>query len=173
MAIDRLNKARIPLHIKNVMNTDSPGTVVMPSDTGRSANGAVAVDGAQDDLSQLSGDLCIRATIKDDDEARPGKWPTAVTVKNPIFVANIISNQKNKGHKFLAKLFDRLDHHRLSVDLMTTSVQSVSLAMSADDESGLLLALADLEKFGNVCSRRIFNSTSKTDVPTTGQHHQR
>ncbi|KAI9720084.1 MAG: hypothetical protein M1828_005812 [Chrysothrix sp. TS-e1954] len=155
LAIDRLSKAQIPLRIKNVLNTSSSGTTIMPSST---RDPSLFVDPAGTEphgLSQLAGDLCIRTNGNHQEDSDLGRWPTAITMKKPVFVANVVSNQKNKGHKFLAKLFDRLDHHRLSIDLMTISIQSVSLALSTDsDESSLLLVLADLEKFGTVTVTR-------------------
>ena len=81
-----------------------------------------------------------------------------MTVKDSIVVINVLSHRNTKSHGFLAQLFERLDHHKVVVDLITTSEKSISLAVSAsalasDGTLAIRRVTEDIEKLGTVSPR--------------------
>ncbi|KAI8334434.1 Aspartate/glutamate/uridylate kinase [Chlamydoabsidia padenii] len=77
--------------------------------------------------------------------------PTAVTIKDNIYVLNVHSNRKNVSHGFLAKIFTTLDDHGIVVDLISTSEVHVSMALNAElISSNLDTAVKELKKLGSV-----------------------
>ena len=75
-----------------------------------------------------------------------------MTVKDSIIIINVLSHRNSKSHGFLAKIFEQLDHHKIVVDLVTTSEKSASLAVSSETEeaSELKNALTEIRKLGTV-----------------------
>ena len=79
------------------------------------------------------------------------RTPTALTVKDSIIIINVLSYRNKNSHRVLAQIFGILDHHRIVVDLITTAEKSVSLAVSALEETtAIKQAAEELEKLGTV-----------------------
>lgn len=76
--------------------------------------------------------------------------PTALTTKDSIVLVNIQSNRTTKSHGFLAEVFNRLDALGAVTDLITSSEQSVSLALSGLEEEGEVEVERSLGKCGDV-----------------------
>ena len=74
-----------------------------------------------------------------------------MTAKDSIIIIKVLSHSNSKSHGLLAKIFERLDHHKLVVDLVTTSEKSVSLAVSSaiEEESALKKVRSEIRKSGN------------------------
>lgn len=79
-----------------------------------------------------------------------------MTVKDSILIINVLCHRNDKTHGFLAEVFRRLDQHRIIVDLITTTKQSISLAVSSATERarGVKDAISEIEKLGTVSVTR-------------------
>lgn len=121
--MEQVIQAAIPIRIKNVMNPEGSGTVIMPE---RADN---------DDLarSRIPAFSLTRGRYWADLNALEiPKNPTAVTVKRSVIVLNLCSNKTTRAHGFLAKIFQILDENNLSVDLIASSEVHVSLALHSE-----------------------------------------
>lgn len=77
----------------------------------------------------------------------------AVALRRRQSLLTINSLEMLHTHGFLAKIFSVLAHHKLSVDLVTTSEVSVALTLDTSADNGELLTtsvLAELQAIGNV-----------------------
>ena len=106
-----------PIRIKNVLNPESAGTVIVPEPIVRSSLKPKLTRGRSS------------ANLTDFNKRRR---PTAVTVKHSIVVLNVHSNRRTRAHGFLAKIFSILDRHHLSVDLISSSEVHVSMALHSE-----------------------------------------
>jgi aspartate kinase len=61
--------------------------------------------------------------------------PTAVTIKEPVWIINVHSNKLHVSHGFLAGVFSCMDKHGLVVDLISTSEVHVSMAIGLHNQS--------------------------------------
>ncbi|KAI5365451.1 putative aspartate/glutamate/uridylate kinase, aspartate kinase, ACT domain, CASTOR, ACT [Septoria linicola] len=116
--MDQVIKASIPIRIKNVMNPRNKGTVVIPD-----PDDALAV--------RRPGLFRGRSMSNLTDHDRP-KRPTAVTTKRGITVLNVHSKKRTRAHGFLMSIFQALDKHGLSVDLISSSEVHVSMALHSE-----------------------------------------
>lgn len=114
-------RARIPIRIKNVTNPRGSGTVIYPDK-----------EEQLESKDPLRPSLFRSRSVFDLDQNRKVKRPTAVTVKHSIVVLNIHSNKRTRAHGFLANIFQILDQHHLSVDLISSSEVHVSMALHSD-----------------------------------------
>lgn len=145
--------AKIPILIKNVLCPQGTGTIILPhplpSELG--APPPPMIPPTQEMLSSIVPHSTLMKSNGYHGEGLYRRVPTAVTSKERITVVNVISDQKSKGYDFMAKLFARLEQHKIEVDLIATSLQSISLAISVDgDETSLVGALSDLKSIGTV-----------------------
>lgn len=110
-------QAKIPIRIKNVIRPKGPGTVIVPdSDIDNAARRSELTFTRGRSSSNLNG-LDVP------------KSPTAVTVKRSVIIINLCSNKTTRAHGFLSKIFQILDTHNLSVDLIASSEVHISLAL--------------------------------------------
>ncbi len=70
----------------------------------------------------------------------------AVAAKDNITAINIRSSHMLMAHGFLRKIFEIFEHHKTSVDMITTAEVAVSLTI--DDDSHLDKIVADLAEYG-------------------------
>lgn len=143
-------KKSVPIRIKNVENPSGGGTVIFPP-----------VKGSKEDVEELGGFLKQPQTPGASSgastpwgsnstflspsqtnqgivpEPRPRKLPTAVTIKEDIWILNVHSNRKTISHGFFAKIFSTLDKFGVIVDLISTSEVHVSMALHSS-QSGLM-----------------------------------
>jgi aspartate kinase len=117
--MDQVNRANIPIRIKNVMNPRSVGTVIHS-------------DAADTTLAKLKPTLFRNRSASTLLGVEP-KRPTAVTAKPQITVLNIHSNKRTRAHGFLASIFSILDQNGLSVDLISSSEVHVSMAIHSEN----------------------------------------
>jgi len=83
------------------------------------------------------------------DEAPPCENPIkAIACKSGITVVNVASTRMLMAHGFLRKIFEIFDHHKVPVDVVSTSEVSVSLTV--DETSELWDIVTDLKKIGEV-----------------------
>ena len=73
---------------------------------------------------------------------------TALACKRNISVVDITSTRMLLAHGFLRRVFEVFEHHRTSVDVVTTS--EVSISMTLDDDRRLDAIAEDLRSFADV-----------------------
>jgi aspartate kinase len=151
--MQQIRNANIPLRLKNVKNPEGNGTIIYPSQTGtnspKSESEASSVSGSVSDSAIFS----FMSANGYYGKSQSRRAPTALTTKDNIVLINIQSNRQKKSHGFLAQVFNKLDEANAVADLITSSEQSVSLAISSleDDAVKLDRLIASLEKCGKVC----------------------
>ncbi|KAL9102776.1 MAG: hypothetical protein Q9163_002094 [Psora crenata] len=121
--MEQVIQAEIAIRIKNVMNPKGPGTVIIPN----SANSELVT------IPRNPGSTLVCGRSSADKSAlKIPKSPTAVTVKRSVTVLNLCSNKTTRAHGFLSRIFQTLDIHHLSVDLIASSEVHVSLALHSE-----------------------------------------
>jgi aspartate kinase len=87
-------------------------------------------------------------------ESQYRRTPTAVTAKESITVFNIRSNGRVRPQDFLGQITQRLGHNNYTVDLISSSQQMLSLAVSADGSNrngnNIEETIADISEIGIV-----------------------
>ena len=90
-------------------------------------------------------------------EVQYRRKPTAIKIKDTT-VVNVVSNGRFNPCKFLAEISERLDRHRLMIDLISSGKQSLSLEVSTegkDKEISMIGQLVtELYKVGTVTVQR-------------------
>ena len=76
----------------------------------------------------------------------------ALTFKSPVVAVHINSPKFYDSNGFIARIFDIFNAHRTSIDVVTTSVTSVSVTI--DDESSLPRIMKELRELGDVSIER-------------------
>jgi len=92
-----------------------------------------------------------RGTLITASRKASGRPLTAVASKRNVTVVDISSTRMLMAHGFLHKLFGVFEHHKTSVDVVTTS--EVSVSVTVDDVRRLPAILDDLRAFADVSSR--------------------
>jgi aspartate kinase len=82
------------------------------------------------------------------DRPDTGRPLTAVASKKNVTVVDISSTRMLMAHGFLKRIFDIFEHHRTSVDVVTTS--EVSVSVTIDDTRHLPEIIASLEEVADV-----------------------
>lgn len=148
LTMSLLNKEDINLRLKNVKDPAGAGTVIYattPSPSPAQTPGSAEMEISRS-LFMTSNGYYGKEQAK--------RVPTAITTKDSISLVNITSNGKLPPQAFLGQLISILGQHQLSVDLSSSSRQSLSLAVSASGMVNVLdaidEALPDLEEFGSV-----------------------
>ncbi|ORX96143.1 aspartate kinase [Basidiobolus meristosporus CBS 931.73] len=134
--MDQVIHAKIPIRIKNVQSPDGLGTMIFPDSNQKG------------DYSPHSPQVLLANGYLPDLSRR---HPTAVTIKEDIFVLNVHSNRKSVSHGFFAKIFSILDSYGIPVDVIATSEVHVSMALGTSTcELHLNSAVKELSQFGTV-----------------------
>lgn len=139
--MEQVIRAQIPIRIKNVMNPQGAGTIIFPDqpsgactpkrNTPPPSSKVLLENGYQLDLSR--------------------RHPTAVTIKDNVWVLNIHSNRKSVSHGFFAQIFTTLDRYGIAVDLISTSEVHISMALGANViEAEMEKAMEALRSLGTV-----------------------
>ncbi|KAF9323644.1 Aspartokinase [Podila minutissima] len=140
--MEQVIRAQIPIRIKNVMNPSGSGTIIFPDQpsgvctpNGRNtpppSSKVLLENGYQLDLSR--------------------RHPTAVTIKDNVWVLNIHSNRKSVSHGFFAQIFSTLDRYGIAVDLISTSEVHISMALGGNvNEAEMEKAMESLKSIGTV-----------------------
>ncbi|OCL14731.1 aspartate kinase [Glonium stellatum] len=146
-------KASIPICIKNVMNPRNQGTIILPDP--HEDDPAIPRPGFFRNRSHSYGLNRYQ---------KQPKRPTAVTIKRGITVLNIHSKKRTRAYGFLMSIFRILEHHHLSVDLISSSEVHVSMALHSEramlsghgeermhiESAALQGAVDDLSQWGDV-----------------------
>lgn len=148
--MDQIRNANIPLRIKNVRNPRGSGTIIYPSY--KSGSNTPDEEGSILEIPNSTVYSFMTANGYYGEE-KSRRAPTAITTKESIILVNIQSNRSTKSHGFLADVFNRLNSLDAVTDLITSSEQSVSLAISSLDSPDKVARLVkSLEKCGKVVS---------------------
>ncbi|KAF2158309.1 hypothetical protein M409DRAFT_38350 [Zasmidium cellare ATCC 36951] len=110
-------RANIPIRIRNVVNTRSPGTIIYPNPS---------------DIMSVESSSLFRSRSLSAAPRYQSQQPTAVTVKPQITVLNVHSKKRTRAHGFLASIFSILDQNGLSVDLISSSEVQISMAIHSE-----------------------------------------
>ncbi|KAF2623209.1 aspartate kinase [Macroventuria anomochaeta] len=147
-------RASVSMRIKNVLNPQAPGTLVVDDWKGLSPS----------PLTPLSIDCAaVQEPLLYMYDGGP-PTPIAITSKDKILLINIRSAERLKAHSFLAGIFSVFDRWNLSIDLICTSEVRVSIALhsevpliTGDDEDDLQpvrqelkSAIKQLQDYGDV-----------------------
>ncbi len=89
---------------------------------------------------ESEGTIIHRESLADDGGVK------AVAAKDNITAINIRSSHMLMAHGFLRKIFEVFEHHKTSVDMITTAEVAVSLTI--DDDSHLDKIVEDLKEYG-------------------------
>ncbi|KAI1074708.1 aspartate kinase [Whalleya microplaca] len=152
LTMDQIQDAGIPLRLKNVFKPLGSGTIIYPS-AGSSTPCSPASDSSEDSFNSSpitpSSSFMLKNGYHGAQQER--RKPTAVTVKDDIFLINVICNRNTKSQGFLSQVFDRLERNKIPADLVATSERHVSLAVQSPGDSSAMLRLKEeLERFGQV-----------------------
>jgi len=74
----------------------------------------------------------------------------AVAAKDAILSINVKSNRSMLPYRFLPKVFQVFEKHRLALDMIATSEVSVTVTLEATPQLALEAVIADLTPFGSV-----------------------
>lgn len=149
--MEQIRNASIPLRLKNVKNPEGSGTIIYPSQSsGSSSPSSSASESSSGGSNSVISSFMSANGYYGESQCR--RTPTALTTKDSIVLINIQSNREKKSHGFLAHVFQKLDEMKAVADLITSSEQSVSLAISslADHAEKAERLIASLEKCGKV-----------------------
>lgn len=152
--MEQIRNANIPLRIKNAKNPGGSGTIIYPSRSGGST--PTSEDSNLGNANSSLSDAAIASFMSANGyygASQSRRAPTALTTKDSIVLINIQSNRQIKSHGFLAQVFRKLDDLDVVADLITSSEQSVSLAISSLDGSenaNANMLLKSLGKCGKV-----------------------
>jgi len=143
-----LQKAHIPVRIKNVRNPAGEGTVIAEVSPALSASSSL------DALAELMDDFGPNVSTpraRQTGQEQPTRL--AVTVKSDVSLINVRSNRQIISRSFFAKAFALLDTHGLAVDLVATSHVCLSVAVPSSRPAAIERLVRDLESFGTVTLR--------------------
>ncbi|KAF2121239.1 aspartate kinase [Lophiotrema nucula] len=148
LTIEQINSASIPLRLKNIMNPLGSGTIIYPSvpSSSSSAKGSPTLSASSEDCTALAKSSFMTAHGYYG-ETQYRRKPTAVTVKDGITVLNVRSNGTSRPHMFLARVGEVLERHDVTIDLISSSQQMLSLAvclMKGDKIKDITVDLAEL-----------------------------
>lgn len=165
--MEQIHHANIPLRLKNVKNPEGSGTIIYPSQSSGTSS-------PKSDTSEVlagayipnSGIASFMSANGYYGESQCRRTPTALTSKESIVLINIQSNRERKSHGFLAHVFQTLNEKKAVADLITSSEQSVSLAISSleDDIERTKNLIVSLEKCGKVCEIKYSITTNAADI---------
>ncbi|KUJ06820.1 aspartate kinase [Mollisia scopiformis] len=149
-----VKRAGTRVRVLNVGRPEGRGTVIWPSSSGVStplsrSGDSSALGVSSRSNSPASGFMAANGYYGVNQARRA---PTALTSKDAIVLVNVQSNRQSKSHGFLAKVFNVLDGLDITADLITSSEQSVSLALSnvGENEEGIGRVVKGLENCGKV-----------------------
>jgi aspartate kinase len=146
--MEQIRRADIPLRIKNVKNPDGNGTIIYPSPSNPISRNQSTMSLPLTPSNGVSSFMSANGYYGISQSRRT---PTAITTKDSVVLINIQSNRQRKCPEFLAQVFHVLNQNDTVTDLITSSEQSVSLAISSLDTGEKIVNLvSELEKCGNV-----------------------
>ena len=155
LTIEQLDASAIPLRLKNVMNPSGAGTIIYPSrrSTSPSDNGTHDSSMGLEPLD-LDGVTTTQSVMMKTNgyhgDTNYRRTPTAVTVKDSIAILNVRSNGTQRPHSFLAGVSKVLESHDIAIDLISSTQQTISLAVCCTESERLSEASLELSELGYV-----------------------
>ncbi|KAH7385399.1 aspartate kinase [Phaeosphaeria sp. MPI-PUGE-AT-0046c] len=153
LTIEQIDDAGIPLRLKNVTNPHGFGTIIYPS-----TNEVLS----RPRYFQRPTNVIEHTTHSSSDKTGlmisngyygPGHYrrrPTVVTSKDCIEILNIRSHGTVSRQTFLSRISACFEIHDITIDLINSSQQTLSVALHAPDSQSLEHCVSDLQEFGIV-----------------------
>ena len=149
--MEQIDAANIPLRLKNVRNPAGQGTLIYPTDSPSYSRSLSSGRGAVEPAISKSVFMASNGYYG---EAQHRRTPTAVTSKDNITVLNALSNGRCNPSAFLAQISERISRQNITIDLISSSKQQLSLAISTtalEDEAQMTEEIVPkLEEIGIV-----------------------
>lgn len=151
LTMSLLDKEDISLRLRNVKKPDGSGTIIYSSrSTDPSPTGSPSSISSSDKNDTHRAVFMASNGYHGHEQSK--RVPTAITAKDSITLVNITSNGRLPPQAFLGQIISILGKRQLSLDLTSSSHQSLSLAVSSsaftDLSSAVQEVLPDLEEFG-------------------------
>lgn len=168
LTIDVIKAADIPLRLRNVNNPAGAGTIIYPSISKSNSSSGSSSGSSSPDLSpgssrspQEKGVVTPRSIFMMANgyhgEHQERRIPTALATKDSISVVNIQANGRLDAQHFLGQTAAVLGRHDISIDLISSSTNSLSLAVSTTNiqtEDAIREAVSELQELGKVTVAR-------------------
>lgn len=134
LAVEHASVVRILLRLKNVRNPLAAGTIIYPS--ARTVTLAPAsIPDLESRLDTFGNGGSARSNFMVANgyhgDAQYRRTPTAVTAKDGISVINIRSTSRSSPHAALGRVAEGLKRWGITIDLISSSMHSLSLAVTA------------------------------------------
>ncbi|KAF2710745.1 aspartate kinase [Pleomassaria siparia CBS 279.74] len=147
LTIEQIDVAGIPLRLKNVVNPEGSGTIIYPSKSSCRPSGSCSPV-AQSFLPINTAKANFMLANGYHGEAQARRTPTACTTKEGITVLNFKSNGISRPQSFLARVGEILERHNITIDLISSSQQMLSLAVSSTRPQDLKAATKAFSHLG-------------------------
>ena len=158
--MEQTGRANIPIRLKNVTNPAGLGTIIYPSQSSGTSTPIFAPDMTQEGVTQelsMPRAIFMRSNGYHGEE-QYRRTPTAVTTKDSIVIFTIHSTGKSVELDFVGRISTRLAHHGFTINLISGSRKSLSVAVSrqiSDVHNELIeRTVQDLEEIGIVTVAR-------------------
>jgi aspartate kinase len=138
------------------MNPAGSGTIIYPSQQSSTPSRGTTPDSARPEHPKVAPDFSTFMSTKSTfmtangyyGETNYRRTPTAVTVKEGNTVLNIRSNGMSRPQAFLASVGATLERHDITIDLISSSQQMLSLAVCCMKPERITDATAELSDLG-------------------------
>ncbi|KAH7110550.1 aspartate kinase [Dendryphion nanum] len=158
LTMNQIDNTCIPLRLKNVMNPGGNGTLVFPSEisltpTNRDGPGSLLdpqVGLSKKEIPSLkSSTFMYNNGYYGTTTSKYRRTPTALTYK-PTTILNIRSNGTSSPQTLIGRVADIMQTHDITIDLVSSSLQTLSIAVNTTKEDSLENAVAELTEHGSV-----------------------
>lgn len=169
--MEQLDAAGIPLRLKNVTNSPGPGTIIYPSTSeGLKTERPISLTPTAAAEDKIYSSNWKNSFMLTNGYYGPGQYrrrPTAITSvcsprircisaiancsqKDQIDILNIRSHGTTSRQRFLSRVSACLEEHDMTIDLINSSQQTLSVAVPAPHCLSLERSVSDMEKLGAV-----------------------
>lgn len=156
LTIEQIVQAEITIRLKNVTNPNGDGTVIYPSYRPLSPSPLSGRKSAERPLTQnfnVSKTIAKNNFMTTNGYYGPNlsrRTPTAITVKEGVIVLNIHSHGSTSSQAFLYQISSILQKQCIVVDLISSTQQTLSLAVCSPETHSLQQAIEEVQRFGIV-----------------------
>jgi aspartate kinase len=151
--MEQIRSANIALRLKNVKNPSGSGTIIYPSRRSGTTPPRSDPD-SHPETPVTPPNPGISSFMSENGyygETQSRRAPTALTSKDSIVLISVQCDRQKKSHGFLAQVFGKLNLLDTVAYLVTSTEQSVSLALSTLDTPGKVERIVEsLGKCGKV-----------------------
>lgn len=149
LTMSQIRRGGVPMRIKNVLHPSGEGTIILPGKTLPEQSLSTSSDTPA--LLQDTTHFMIANGYHGNGEEQGRRRPTAVTSKVHIAVLNLEPHRNSKSSGFLRTMFEQLEHHGISVDLVTVSEKNISIAVDSSKHRDAIHEFAvEMEEAGKV-----------------------